>query len=420
MAPLIASTLRTLKRSFDGVPTLKESWVSPSVLTVVMIIGGDVVQVALAQLVGQFYTPVPFSFGWVAYSFTSLILAVGENKLMPDSDCPCIVINTKSQQSRDNRSWILGRLIRDYEYWQPRKVKEETERILDEATEKDREKAKKKAEREGVPYNQPPRRVRAGLCVAFYKAPGEKAGKPMKDWVYWTGVVVTIIQFGIAIIPWILFGDWLIFLITASGTILAILAAALPQWKAEKWECRRQRKTIALTRGNGEQHVLVIEGVDETSLDMEDLAAGAPRPHTATRYYIGTLSVFWIGFLITVSGITEDPWFLMAVGGLGMLQNVFVAGVPRRPGGFGIYLELSEVIARPTVMETLKDIEGKYPGVGASLVGTFFPGKLHADDVTWWAEAERRAEESKAARKNIGSTSSFDVLNVRICLLTFA
>ena len=98
----------------------------------------------------------------------------------------------------------------------------------------------------------------AGLCVGVYDLPGEKAGKPAVDLVYLSGVVVTIIQLGISIIPWILFEDWIIFLITSTGTALAIALGCLPQW--------RSKKTVALTRGDGAQHVILINRTDETSL----------------------------------------------------------------------------------------------------------------------------------------------------------
>ncbi|KAL8880024.1 MAG: hypothetical protein Q9198_002486 [Flavoplaca austrocitrina] len=96
-------------------------WVNPTdILSVLMIIGGDVVQRALAQLSGGYFTPVAFSFGWVGYSVSALLSAVGDNKLMPLSpDCPSILINTKTGYVRTNQSWILGRMLRDYECWMP-------------------------------------------------------------------------------------------------------------------------------------------------------------------------------------------------------------------------------------------------------------------------------------------------------------
>jgi hypothetical protein len=55
--------------------------------------------------------------GWVGYSIAALISAVGENKLMPTSDCPSIIINGTNGFVRSNSSWILGRIVRDFESW---------------------------------------------------------------------------------------------------------------------------------------------------------------------------------------------------------------------------------------------------------------------------------------------------------------
>ncbi|KAL1645240.1 hypothetical protein SLS58_003947 [Diplodia intermedia] len=72
-------------------------------------------QKAVAQLRGRHIAPVAFSFGFVSYSFTSLLSAIGDGRLMPMSDCPSLLINLSSDYSRTNNSWILGRILRDIE-----------------------------------------------------------------------------------------------------------------------------------------------------------------------------------------------------------------------------------------------------------------------------------------------------------------
>ena len=59
------------------------SWLSPNdTLSILMIIGGDIVQRAVAQLAGSgpltpywHFAPVAFSFGWLAYSVSALTSA---------------------------------------------------------------------------------------------------------------------------------------------------------------------------------------------------------------------------------------------------------------------------------------------------------------------------------------------------------
>lgn len=57
---------------------LKSQWSNPSdILSLLLLLGPDVIQRALAQLVGRRVTTVAFSFGWAAYSIGALISALG-------------------------------------------------------------------------------------------------------------------------------------------------------------------------------------------------------------------------------------------------------------------------------------------------------------------------------------------------------
>ncbi|KAK8920150.1 hypothetical protein VCV18_008985 [Metarhizium anisopliae] len=90
MPPVILDLIR---RTFDPGPSSSEfrsQWKNPGdVFSVLLILGGDVVARALAQLVG-----------WVAYAVSAVVVAVGENKIMPLPDTSCEVINAKSGYKR--------------------------------------------------------------------------------------------------------------------------------------------------------------------------------------------------------------------------------------------------------------------------------------------------------------------------------
>ncbi|KAK5378695.1 hypothetical protein LTR11_004390 [Exophiala xenobiotica] len=401
MAPL---SLGLFRRSFDpGLPSGEfwTQWKNPGdVFSVLLILGGDVILRALAQLSGSGITPVAFSFGWVAYAITAVVSAIGENKLMPLPDCACKVINGKSGYVRDNTSWVIGRIVRDFEAWVDQPVKEHLAGMIQTRWEQN-----KKVE--GADAPKPPQ---VGLCVSVYKAEPAKIGSPGYDLVYWIGFATTIIQLGIAAIPCGLFGDWGILLVTVIGILLSFASGCLPQWMEEKWACRRNSdKNVILTRGNGSQHAIVILG-DGKGLDLEDLAAGQTNvdvsASTLTRVSVTILAAFWILLLITAAGLKKNTWFLLAVGGIGILQNIFVAGWRRLPKAYGMPLTYVDVIGEHKVMDTLFAVEEKYPHIGASMRKTFFPGKLRANEVQKWADLEKAAKAKDDAAKNARNNAS--------------
>lgn len=352
---------------------VRSQWQNPAdILSLLLLIGGDVIQRAIAQLAGddRLPTPVVFSFGWVAYTFTALLSAVGDKRLMPAApDLQSIVISTTYGHARTNQSWILGRLLRDYEnLWIPPPVRRELEAVLTKA-----------------------RSPKAGLCISVFEAdPDRIAGQASRDLLWWIGYLVAIVQLLVAAVPWIIWNEWVIFVVTTAGTVLAFTSASLPQWKLERWACRRNaRNTVCLTQGNGAQHALVILSKGK-GLNLEDLAAAnmAGNLPATTGPAVMIITVLWVCLLVTVSGIHDHTWFLVAVGTLGMIYTVVVAGAPRRPEAFGIPLKYKGVYVRDKTMEALKAAESDYPGVGQSMLSTFFPGRLREADVAFWEKAK--------------------------------
>lgn len=75
--------------------------------------------------------------------------------------------------------------------------------------------------------------TKASLHVSVYETTGA-GGKPARDALWWSGVAVMVVQFGIACVPVTVDGDFLILALTACGTVLALAGSALPQWAKEK------------------------------------------------------------------------------------------------------------------------------------------------------------------------------------------
>jgi hypothetical protein len=131
---------------------------------------------------------------------------------------------------------------------------------------------------------------------------------------------------------------------------------------------------------------------------MEALAAARSPELGSTRIYTSILAFLWLVLLVTCCGIETDTWYLIAIGGLGMVQNLVVAGVPRKPAALGLPIELDHnlkegqaapnIFAEPKVMWSIMEFEKRFPGCGNALVKEFFPGDLLEWEVSWWASEE--------------------------------
>lgn len=424
---------------------LSTQWHQPGdILSLLLIIGGDVVQNALAQLTGPRFAPVCFSFGWVAYAFTSIVALSGHGRLMPAADYPCKVFSLDSGYIRENHSFILGRLLRDLEV--PLTDEALSVRIFDASSS----------------------RARPGLATSFVRRK-----------IVWMSSLVLVIQHGIALIPFLVNGDWGALLVTGTGSVLALATASLPQWRAEKFGCRKDsKKMVAITRGNGARHIVIIRG-NGNCLDLEDLAAGegprdsrpwlgigffsrfqtpegkivkydrrtvmdayakslgyvkAPRKHLWTSHFtymngtdLITLSeskarahyvevnhvkedllmfqglpvdlwvtrlvyaVFafaWVAILISVSGLKANSWYLIAIGVIGMLQNALVSSVGQPPERHGIFLNPDPIhFTGKKAMDVLMEVEESIPGAGRVLRAEFSgtaPNKYTDAEDAWW------------------------------------
>ncbi|KAF3930112.1 hypothetical protein ABW19_dt0206710 [Dactylella cylindrospora] len=402
-----------------------EQWSNPSdILSLLLLIGGDVVQKAIAQLVGlrvphrsklysekednaYFFTltPVAFSFGWVAYAFNSLMTVFGNGTLMPEPDTNIIVVNVSNGYVRDNSSWVLGRFFRDYEINLTKKCKDLWP--------------------EPAPLDSDGKARAVSLRIDIMEV-SSSVDPPAVDLTWWIGWVVICVQLGIAAIPWGLWGDWAIFLVSGAGTLFSLLSSSLPQWISEKWAWRRlaKPKTLVLTRGNGTHFAIAVVS-RAGDPDMEALASARMEARPFTRPLFLFLTTLWMLLLMTVSGIQDHRWFLIAVGGIGMLQNMWAASCVRHSSTLGLHLKPyeprstiigyrsdrrtgkpkdeeriqvtgEESLPEPKDNKDISDVMGAImesekfiPGLGASLVPIFFPGNLNYDEGPLYSNREK-------------------------------
>jgi hypothetical protein len=374
------------------VSQLRAQWSDPGdVLSLLLIIGGDIIQKALAQSTAGRVPPVCFSFGWVAYSFTTLVGVIGDGRLLPPPDYPVKVFNLETAYMRENKNWILGRILRDNEAFM-----------------------NKRGALNGAAFR-----------ISIYKAEDRsKKRRLFTSEIIW--LAVTLTQLGVAAIPLGVDREWGVFLITFSGIVASIVAGGSPQWSIEKLPLKRlSSKYIAMTSGNGSREVMIVYG-NGVALDLEELAAGesprSDRVWEASRLFSARVkgkigethkngneyrrafmydglpvglwmtriacfcqTIFWIALLITVAGIKSHSWYIVFVGSLGMLQNAILAAVARSPDRRGLPLTLVDTIIAQRTMDGLMDLEMTVTGAGQVLLDEFFPGSLTEEEIAWWS-----------------------------------
>ena len=349
--------------------TIVQQWREPrDIFSLLLIIGGEIIQKAIAQLSGGPYwvTPVAFSFGWVSYSLLAVIQVLGDGTLMPEPDTQCLLVNVDKGWTRQNYSWILSRILRDW-----REEHEDTKHALE---------------------------------VSICSASKRKARVPHPDWIWKLGVVVIIVQVGIAIIPIFIDGTWAILIITLIGTLLALSQASLPQWALEKWSARdsTSEKVVCLTQGNGSKRVIVIFSGKDRGLDLEDLANPRTRKLASTLPLTMFFCVCWLVLLLTATGVQTYTWYLIAISGVGTIHNVYAVGARREPSAFGLHLDKEDLICPGggvpnKVMAVIQETERRIPGrrLGLALLDVFFPGNggLHPSELQWKRENEKQYAE---------------------------
>ncbi|KAJ5930626.1 hypothetical protein N7466_006119 [Penicillium verhagenii] len=406
MAPIILAGLIHSTRSVNIInPTstadyFAAQWVNPGdIFSILLLLGPEVIQQAVAQLAGRQITPMAFSFGWVAYAVKALLAAVGDGKLMPPAEnANTLVIPAGSGHSRTTTSWVLSRLLRDTSDRLDEDMKGEAPHQMTGSWETWHPSFWRSTM--GLESKvEPPSRPWEALRIAVYEVVDDEKvvhGLPTRDMIWISGFVVIVVQLLIAAIPWIVNNEWGTFLITSYGIILALAESSLPQWRREKWACpRKGGPTVTLTEGNGSRFAMVILGKKNVGLDLDILARGTRTAPASRLTRLGTsfLTLNWMILLVLATGLKIDTWYILGVGALGSIHNITCAARPRSAGALGIHIrEKGEVIRGLRVADALKTAEELYPGVGVSLVPVFFPGsmRIQEPDFEFWRNARDR------------------------------
>jgi hypothetical protein len=221
---------------------------------------------------------------------------------MPPADVAnTLVVNASTGHVRTTETWILGRILRDLNLELDSEMRNEESHV---------------SPREAAP-NIPGKRRWEPLRVSVYEVIDSTQyvqGVPTRDWVWFLGFVVIGVELFIAAIPWIVHGQWVAFVITLAGNILAVTGASLPKWTEEKWDSPRGvGPTVTLTHGNGSRHAITILE-SRVGLDLDILARGtriseeSPIKNLLTKTIVAVLAVLWVFLLLSAAGLKPNSW----------------------------------------------------------------------------------------------------------------
>lgn len=204
-----------------------------------------------------------------------------DRRLMPPPEFRCTVVGAQSGHSRDNKSWVIGRILRDYE-------------------------------QRASPHTQDKNSSSwEALRVSIFRIKANTVtGVPAYDWVWFTGLCVVLIQVVIALVPLLLHREWIVLLLTCSGTLLAFSNGLLAQWCDEKWHCPKNGGgDVTITQGNGSRHAIVVLG-GKNAPDLEILAYSNSSmiSSLSTRVVAGLQALLWVLVVITVAGLKKGGW----------------------------------------------------------------------------------------------------------------
>ncbi|KAI0388789.1 hypothetical protein F5Y17DRAFT_179564 [Xylariaceae sp. FL0594] len=355
---------------------------------ILMMHCGDFYHQALALAASDNYATTCFSLGLPHYVLSTLRnLLLGGNRLFPQADGPCMVINPDGYSRSGNKSWTLARFVGDHPSWMEDAVSDKVEKLKKAKYEFDKEAAKKAKTSSGLkPSVEWP--TQAGLVVGIYEYDPQK--RQGRDVVFWSGIAVTALQLAVATIPIAFYGNWAVFLITVTGALLSFAIGSWPQWPREKWACRKipegKISRISWTKGNGSQHAIVIR-FKGCGFNLEDLATGGgnvtiPFP---IRVALVALGFQWVALLLVWSIATalanpSGALFLAIIAGIGTLQNIFSVVISRTPTALGLPLKLVGVVGYPKVINVVYKCADTQHKVGRALATEFFPNGLRDNE----------------------------------------
>lgn len=212
--------------------------------------------------------------------------------------------------------------------------------------------------------------------------------------------VIIGLQVVVAAMSFLAYKDASTLIVTAAGTAVALWFGSSQQWTDEKWlDEKKSDDSFCLLQGNGCCHVMLVYGKG-IGYNFEHLAGGWIPGKSGTTRRTAIHAFLWVVLLIAMAREEGQTWSLLIIGGLGMVQNIVIAGAPRPASAFRFHLKWRDEFRGKKVLQTLCAAERKLEDVGFVLRPIFFPGKEQQTDIEALTNAKKEREGERERAEN--------------------
>lgn len=318
---------------------------------ILMLLGPDIIQNTFAVTTAFAPNESPcFSFGWLAYSTSLLVSAMSESGgLLPREECGVKVVDTNGNMARrgKKRKVRVWRLLRDLE---------------------------SRYDSDTIDSN----------IVIEVLEPTSQPWTPKSFWamIQNRSMSTGIFQFWLAGIFWYFYGDLSILLLLSTSILLLAATANLPIWSAQKHLSHTddmEDGVYALMRDTGTppQRIFIIQSIHPGIFVNKDGTATYAVRHTSVPAFILISGGFLCQALLCTQLSDAAAIVLLIIMFCGTISNVATASLPREPMVDGVKLHSVDTIGGgKSVVEALREVEGRYEGFGQVLLREWFPENI--------------------------------------------
>jgi hypothetical protein len=239
------------------------------------------------------------------------------------------------------------------------------------------------------------------------------ASTPVSPTASKEALAFSILQLIVAVAPWVLTGDFYVFLLTVFGLSLTnlMLQLQISTEKSSAGQCSDKKdKFYAILCDGGASYILVLKNTVKSATDLQELATNSAMGYHSlksnARYTIYGITLGWFLFTILTIALPYNSYYLFYVMVIGTSWS-YTIGENLGPNFGGVRYGCQRFVSEPNTMQALQDLEAAFPSYGQGLKEYFPNGPNDAEKELGGAEAKKElAAQDEAKQEQLQTDSS--------------